>query len=131
MFFGLQLGSFLGVWLGGIVYDATHAYDLLWYGASVLMNTAKPLRKALIASVAALLGLAIVAVCFAGVLYARCALISSVGKRVLRMRRWKQSIRTTRGTHGPALPRQGRVYLVRAAASRAGGGTMSSGIGQT
>jgi hypothetical protein len=30
------------------------------------MNTTKPLRKALIASVAALLGLAIVAACFAG-----------------------------------------------------------------
>jgi hypothetical protein len=66
VFFEHQLGSFLGVWLGGIVYDATHAYDLLWYGASVLMNTAKPLRKALIASVAALPGLAIVPVCFAG-----------------------------------------------------------------
>jgi hypothetical protein len=32
------------------------------------MDTAKPLRKALIATVAALLGLAIVAVCFAGYL---------------------------------------------------------------
>lgn len=36
VFFGHQLGSFLGVWLGGIVYDATHAYDLLWYGAITL-----------------------------------------------------------------------------------------------
>jgi MFS family permease len=36
VFFGHQLGSFLGVWLGGIVYDATHAYDLLWYGAIAL-----------------------------------------------------------------------------------------------
>ncbi|MGF6532750.1 hypothetical protein P3T24_003303 [Paraburkholderia sp. GAS33] len=32
------------------------------------MNSPKPLRKALIASVAALLGLAIVAVCFVGYL---------------------------------------------------------------
>ncbi|WP_254699831.1 MFS transporter [Trinickia violacea] len=36
VFFGHQLGSFLGVWLGGIVYDATHAYDALWYGAIAL-----------------------------------------------------------------------------------------------
>ena len=33
VFFGHQLGSFLGIWLGALVYDATHAYDLLWYGA--------------------------------------------------------------------------------------------------
>jgi hypothetical protein len=33
-----------------------------------LMNSPKPLRKALIASVAALVGLAIVAVCFVGYL---------------------------------------------------------------
>jgi hypothetical protein len=32
------------------------------------MNTATPLRRALVASVAALLGLAIVALCFAGYL---------------------------------------------------------------
>ncbi len=36
VFFGHQLGSFLGVWLGGIVYDAIHAYDLLWYAAIAL-----------------------------------------------------------------------------------------------
>lgn len=36
VFFGHQLGSFLGIWLGGIVYDATHTYDLLWYGAVAL-----------------------------------------------------------------------------------------------
>lgn len=36
VFFGHQLGSFLGVWLGGMVYEATHAYDLLWYGAVAL-----------------------------------------------------------------------------------------------
>ncbi len=36
VFFGHQLGSFLGIWLGGVVYEATHAYDLLWYGAIAL-----------------------------------------------------------------------------------------------
>jgi predicted MFS family arabinose efflux permease len=36
VFFGHQLGSFLGVWLGGMVYEATQAYDLLWYGAVAL-----------------------------------------------------------------------------------------------
>lgn len=30
VFFGHQLGSFLGVWLGGYVFDATRSYDLVW-----------------------------------------------------------------------------------------------------
>lgn len=30
VFFGHQLGAFLGVWLGGYVYDATRSYDLVW-----------------------------------------------------------------------------------------------------
>lgn len=30
VFFGHQLGSFLGVWMGGWVYDRTHSYDLVW-----------------------------------------------------------------------------------------------------
>jgi len=30
VFFGHQLGSFLGVWLGGAVFDATRSYDLVW-----------------------------------------------------------------------------------------------------
>jgi MFS family permease len=30
VFFGHQLGSFLGVWLGGVVFDATKSYDLVW-----------------------------------------------------------------------------------------------------
>ena len=30
-FFSHQLGSFVGVWLGGYVYDATGSYSLLWY----------------------------------------------------------------------------------------------------
>lgn len=36
VFFGHQLGSFLGVWLGGVVYDRTHSYDLVWLGAMSL-----------------------------------------------------------------------------------------------
>lgn len=30
VFFGHQLGGFLGVWLGGYVYDVTHSYQLIW-----------------------------------------------------------------------------------------------------
>ena len=33
VFFGHQLGSFLGVWLGGYVYELTRSYDLIWRGA--------------------------------------------------------------------------------------------------
>jgi MFS family permease len=36
VFFGHQLGSFLGVWLGGIVFEATRSYDLIWLGAMAL-----------------------------------------------------------------------------------------------
>ncbi|QQR40317.1 MFS transporter [Devosia rhizoryzae] len=35
-FFSHQLGSFMGVWLGGFVYDMTGAYDLVWYLGVVL-----------------------------------------------------------------------------------------------
>jgi len=31
VFFSHQLGSFLGIWLGGYVYDYTGNYDLIWY----------------------------------------------------------------------------------------------------
>jgi len=31
VFFSHQIGSFLGVWLGGIVFDQTGSYDLIWY----------------------------------------------------------------------------------------------------
>ena len=37
VFFSHQLGSFLGVWMGGIVYDATGSYDAIWI-ASVLLG---------------------------------------------------------------------------------------------
>lgn len=31
VFLSHQIGSFLGVWLGGLVYDATKSYDLMWW----------------------------------------------------------------------------------------------------
>ena len=31
VFFSHQLGSFMGVWLGGVVYDATKSYDMMWW----------------------------------------------------------------------------------------------------
>ncbi|MDF0501095.1 MFS transporter, partial [Burkholderia cenocepacia] len=36
VFFGHQLGSFFGVWLGALVYDATHSYLPLWLGSIAL-----------------------------------------------------------------------------------------------
>jgi MFS family permease len=36
VFFGHQLGAFLGVWLGGHVFDATRSYDALWLGSMLL-----------------------------------------------------------------------------------------------
>jgi predicted MFS family arabinose efflux permease len=35
-FFSHQIGSFLGAWLGGKLYDATGSYDLVWYLSIVL-----------------------------------------------------------------------------------------------
>jgi len=31
VFLSHQLGSFLGVWLGGVIYERTHSYDGLWW----------------------------------------------------------------------------------------------------
>jgi MFS family permease len=31
VFFSHQLGSFLGVWMGGFLYDVTGSYDVLWW----------------------------------------------------------------------------------------------------
>ena len=31
VFFSHQIGSFMGVWLGGFLYDRTGSYDLVWY----------------------------------------------------------------------------------------------------
>ena len=36
VFFSHQVGGFLGVWLGGRIYDATRSYDAVWVGAVVL-----------------------------------------------------------------------------------------------
>lgn len=36
VFFGHQVGSFMGVWLGGYVYDRTGNYDLVWVIAIAL-----------------------------------------------------------------------------------------------
>ncbi len=36
VFLGHQLGAFAGVWLGGVVFVATHSYDLMWLIAMAL-----------------------------------------------------------------------------------------------
>ncbi|WP_316157228.1 MFS transporter [Cupriavidus sp. BIC8F] len=36
VFFGHQLGSFLGVWLGGLVFELTRSYDPVWFSAMTL-----------------------------------------------------------------------------------------------
>ena len=36
VFFSHQIGSFMGVWLGGYLYDATGSYDIVWYIAIAL-----------------------------------------------------------------------------------------------
>ena len=36
VFLGHQVGSFLGVWLGGALYDRTGSYDIVWYLAIAL-----------------------------------------------------------------------------------------------
>jgi len=35
-FFSHQLGGFLGVWLGGVLYEAFGSYDPIWWGSIVL-----------------------------------------------------------------------------------------------
>jgi predicted MFS family arabinose efflux permease len=37
VFFSHQVGSFLGVWLGGKLFDATGAYDTVW-GICILLG---------------------------------------------------------------------------------------------
>ena len=36
VFLSHQIGSFLGVWLGGHLYDATGSYDVVWWIAVAL-----------------------------------------------------------------------------------------------
>jgi len=36
VFFSHQIGSFMGVWLGGVLYDRTGSYDIVWYISIVL-----------------------------------------------------------------------------------------------
>ena len=31
VFFSHQIGSFMGVWLGGYLYDRTGSWDVVWY----------------------------------------------------------------------------------------------------
>ena len=33
VFFSHQVGAFLGVWMGGYIFDATGSYDLVWWVA--------------------------------------------------------------------------------------------------
>ena len=53
VFFSHQIGSFLGVWLGGVLYDRTGSYDVVWYlaiGLGVLAALVNlPVREAPIA----------------------------------------------------------------------------------
>ena len=53
VFFSHQIGSFLGVWLGGYLYDKTGSYDSVWYIAIALGVAAAlinlPIREAAIA----------------------------------------------------------------------------------
>jgi predicted MFS family arabinose efflux permease len=48
VFFSHQVGSFLGAWLGGRVFDATGSYDPIWW-ASVALGIAAALLHAPIA----------------------------------------------------------------------------------
>jgi predicted MFS family arabinose efflux permease len=53
VFFSHQIGSFLGVWLGGLLYDRTGSYDIVWYLSIALGVLAAivnlPVREAAIA----------------------------------------------------------------------------------
>jgi predicted MFS family arabinose efflux permease len=57
VFFSHQIGSFMGVWLGGFLYDRTGSYDVVWYIAIALGVLAAvvnlPVREAPIVRTAA------------------------------------------------------------------------------
>lgn len=56
VFFSHQIGSFMGVWLGGVLYDQTGSYNIVWYISIALGVFAGlinlPVREAPIARVA-------------------------------------------------------------------------------
>lgn len=60
VFFSHQIGSFMGVWLGGYLYDRTGSYDLVWYiaiGLGVLAALVNlPIKEASIVRSPALRG---------------------------------------------------------------------------
>jgi len=60
VFFSHQIGSFMGVWLGGFLYDRTGSYDIVWYIAIALGVLAAlvnlPIKEAAITRNAALQG---------------------------------------------------------------------------
>ena len=35
-FFSHQVGGFLGVWLGGVIFERTGSYDVIWWFAILL-----------------------------------------------------------------------------------------------
>ena len=35
-FFSHQVGGFLGVWLGGVLFERTGSYDVIWWGSVIL-----------------------------------------------------------------------------------------------
>jgi predicted MFS family arabinose efflux permease len=57
VFFSHQIGSFLGVWLGGLLYDRMGSYDIVWWIAVALGVAAAlvnlPVREGAIARPAA------------------------------------------------------------------------------
>ncbi|GAB4224684.1 MAG: MFS transporter [Kiloniellaceae bacterium] len=56
VFFSHQVGSFLGVWLGGYFFDTTGSYDVVWWGSVALGLLAAlihwPIREAPVARLA-------------------------------------------------------------------------------
>jgi predicted MFS family arabinose efflux permease len=36
VFFSHQVGAFIGVWLGGVLYESTGSYDVVWWLGAAL-----------------------------------------------------------------------------------------------